>query len=111
MLLQNGKKLISSFKLSKLMLTRILDTSEIDMSDPEIRSELETDLRRMNYMEHYDIPKGANAYTVTVRPSSQTYRHSLHRFTFEIRYGRMNNGEFEPQGEPVFRQTETLPMI
>ncbi|MBI3034293.1 hypothetical protein HYY72_03975 [Candidatus Woesearchaeota archaeon] len=92
------------------MLTRILDTG-IDISDPEIRWELETDLRRMDRLPHDDVPENADAYMVKVTPSVRTYMPGLHRFRFELQYGRMNNGAFEPEGKPALYQTETLPMI
>ena len=93
------------------MLTRILDTSGIYMNDPKIRSELETDLRRMDRLQHENIPKGVDTYRVKVSPSTRTYMPGLHRFIFEIKYGNIKGGEFEPKGETVFHQTETLPMI
>ena len=93
------------------MLTRILDTIEIDMNDPEIQSELRTDLRRMDRLKHEEMPEGSDAYRVKVMPSTRTYMSGLHRFRFEIQYGSLVNGEFEPKGEPVLYQTESLPMI
>ncbi|MBI2130083.1 hypothetical protein HYU07_07710 [Candidatus Woesearchaeota archaeon] len=81
------------------------------MADPEIKSELETDLRRMDRLKHENIPEGVNTYRVKVSPSTRTYMPGLHRFRFEIRYGNMKDSEFEPKGETVFHQTETLPMI
>jgi len=93
------------------MLMRILDTSGIDIKDPEIHSELHVDLRRMDHMPHERAPLGVDAYRVEVTPSTQTYFPGLHRFRFKIQYGKINGDEFEPTGEPVFYQTETLPML
>lgn len=93
------------------MLTRILNTSGIDVNDPEIQRELKTDLRRMDSLRHEHMPKGVNAYKVTATPSTVTYMLGLHRFKFKIQYGCIDNNKFEPKGEPVFYQTETLPMI
>ncbi len=95
----------------KFMLTRILDTSAIDMDDLGIQYELAIDLRRMNALEHESAPENITAYKVKVTPSTQTYSEGLHRFRFEIQYGNLNNNHFEPKGESVFYQTETLPMI
>lgn len=93
------------------MIKRILDTSGIDNDDPEIASELRTDLRRMDHLEHADMPDGCDAYRVKVLPSARTYQPGLHRFSFEIQYGNLIDEEFEPKGETFFYQTETLPMI
>jgi len=97
------------------MLTRILDTTDIDVTDPEIQAyiqaELNTDLRRMDHLKHEKKPEGSDAYRVKVMPSTQTYTPLFHRFRFEIQYGKLVNGELEPKGEPVLYQTETLPMI
>ena len=102
---------LSSSKLPKPMLTRILDTTEIDMDNPEILAELDTDLRRMDYMKHEEMPEGSDAYRVKVSPSTRTYMPGLHRFRFEIQYGKMIDGELKPKGEVALYQTETLPMI
>ncbi|MEK6933427.1 MAG: hypothetical protein AABW75_00960 [Nanoarchaeota archaeon] len=93
------------------MLTRILDTTEIDMNNPEIRVELNTDLRRMDHLRHEEMPEGSGVYRVKVMPSTRTYLPGLHRFRFEIQYGNMLDGELKPKGEKVLYQTETLPMI
>ena len=93
------------------MLTRILDTTEIDMDNPEIRAELETDLRRMDHMKHEEMPEDSDAYKVRVLPSTRTYMPGLHRFRFIMQYGKMLDGELKPKGEEVVYQTETLPMI
>ena len=93
------------------MLKRILDTSGIDMNDPEIKWELETDLRRMNRLPHKNMPKNVDTYKVKVTPSTQTYMQGLHRFIFEIRYGMIKKGKFQPKGKHVLYQSETLPMI
>ena len=94
------------------MLERILDTSGIDMDNPDIKLCLETDLRRMDKMRHGEIPEGVDVYKVNVTPSIQTYSMpGMYRFQFEIQYGNKKEDEFEPKGEPVFRQTETLPMV
>jgi len=93
------------------MLKRLLDATGIDMKDPKIQWELETDLRRMDNLRHENMPEGANAYAVTVTPSIQTYSRGLHRFRFEIQYGLMNGDRFEPLGKSALYQSETLPMI
>lgn len=93
------------------MLKRILDTSGIDMDNPGIKLCLRTDLKRMDKLRHGEIPEGVDVYIVKVTPSEETYMPEMYRFHFEIQYGNMNDDEFEPKGEPVFRQTETLPMI
>ena len=90
------------------MLARILDTSGIDMDDPKVRAELETDLRRMDRLRH---PEDNDAYRVKVSPSTETWSAELHRFRFEIQYGSLVGGEFKPKGETVRHQTESLPMI
>src|SRR3989338_5113979 len=59
-------RFISLPLLSKPMLTRILDTIEIDMNNPEIRAELGTDLRRMDRLRHEGMPEGSDAYKVKV---------------------------------------------
>jgi len=92
-------------------LTRILDTSEIDMTNPAIKADLDIDLRRMDAMKHEDMPDGCDAFSVRVRPSTRTFRPGLYRFRFEIQYGHLVNGELKPKGEPVDYQTETLPML
>jgi hypothetical protein len=94
--------------IALLMPTRILDTTEIDLDDQEIQSELEADLRRMDRLPH---PENATAYQVLVRPSKRTYMPGLHRFVYVIQYGILYNGEFQPEGDIVRYQTETLPMI
>ena len=91
------------------MLTRILDTTEIDMTNPEILAELEADLRRMDYLKHECMPEGVDTYRVKVMPSNRTYGLGLHRFIFEIQYGNKTDDQFEPKGEPKTYQTETLP--
>jgi len=93
------------------MLTRIIETAEIDMADPEIQAELETDLRRMDKLKHEEMPEFCDSFRVRVMPSLRTYRPGLHRFRFEIQYGNIVNGEFKPKGDLVEYQTETLPMI
>ena len=93
------------------MLTRILDTSGIDMGNPEIQGELETDLRRMDRLPHNGMPENVDTYKVKVTPSIRTYMPGLHRFRFEIQYGNMKESKFEPKGEPVLSQSELLPMI
>jgi hypothetical protein len=93
------------------MLTKILDTTGIDMEDSEIVSELEIDLKRMDYLKHYEMPEGCNAYKVRVLTSKRTYMSGFHRFRFFIQYGTIINDELKPIGEEVFYQTETLPMI
>jgi hypothetical protein len=92
------------------MLTRILDTTEIDMHNSEIRAELKIDLRRMDRLKHEGMPRNSNAYRVKVMPSVITYAPGLHRFRFEIQYGTMINGKFQRNGEAVLYQTESLPM-
>ena len=104
-----GKAKIYKLILLSWIMQRILDTSEIDMDDLEIRGELEIDLQRMDKLEHYEMPDGSDTFHVRVRPGSQTYRPGLHRFTFEIQYGNLINGEFRSKGEPVFTQSEALP--
>jgi hypothetical protein len=93
------------------MLTRMLDTSGIDMNDPLIKSELEIDLRRMDRLKHEEMPDGVNAYNVIITPSTRTYSPLLHRFLFEIQYGCIIGNNFEPKGKPLRYQSETLPMI
>lgn len=93
------------------MLTRILDTTEINMNDPEIQAELRTDLRRMDRLRHEEMPEGCDSYRVKVMPSTRTYMPGLHRFRFEIQYGNLVDDKLKPKGEVVFYQTETLPMI
>jgi len=89
----------------------MVDTIGIDLTDPKIEWELEIDLRRMDKLRHEYMPEGANAYRVTVTPSTQTYSRGLHRFLFELQYGLINSDQFEPFGNPVRYQSETLPMI
>ncbi len=93
------------------MLTRILDTSKIDIEDPQIRRELNQDLRRMDRLKHVEMPDDVDTFKVKVKPSSITYHAGLHRFVFELQYGNMVEDEFKPKGEVVSYQTETLPMI
>lgn len=93
------------------MLTRILDTTAIDMKDPEIRRELEIDLKRMDRLPHDESPKNSNAYKVNVTPSTQTYHPGLHRFRFLIQYGELAGEQFKPLGDVVRFQSETLPML
>ena len=81
------------------------------MNDPLIRSELDTDLRRMDHMKHENAPEGANAYKVKVEPSTRTYNPLMHRFRYEIQYGKLDKDKFIPLGEPENTQTEALPMI
>ena len=90
---------------------RIVDTSQIDTDNPLIRNELDIDLRRMNRLDHSEAPDGADAYRVVVKPSSATYSEFLHRFIFEIQYGKFDGGEFIPLGEVLKKQTETLPFL
>jgi hypothetical protein len=92
------------------MLKRIVDTSRIDIEDPEIARELGIDLNRMNHMTH-NSPDNTNAYRIIVSPSSQTYSPGLHRFTFNIQYGRLDGEVFKAIGQSIERQSETLPMI
>jgi hypothetical protein len=93
------------------MLTRILDASRINMDDPHIKYELEADLRRMDFIRHEDAPKDAEACRVIVEPSSITYSQILHRFRFEIQYGKYDNGRFVALGDAQKTQSEALPMI
>lgn len=93
------------------MLTRILDTTGIDVKDPEITAELNTDLRRMDCLKHLEAPKEAGHYRVKVTPSARTFAPGLHRFRFELTYGNLEGEKFVPIGEPILYQTETLPMI
>ena len=95
----------------EFMLTRILDTSQIDMTNPIIQSELEIDLRRMDRLSHDGSPENANTHKVTVTPSIRTYSPGLHRFRFEIQYGKKEGDEFTPIGEPIYYQSETLPFL
>lgn len=88
------------------MLTRILDTSEIDVNDTQIMGELEEDLRRMDKLQYSE---GVNACAVKVMPSTRTYSTTLHRFRFEIQYGDLVDGVFKPKSEKENYQTETLP--
>ena len=92
-------------------LKRILDTTEIDIDNPEIRSDLDIDLRRMDLMKHEAAPEDADTYSVVVRPSTKTYYLGLYRFIFNIQYGKMEGEEFKPMGEPEQYQSETLPMM
>jgi hypothetical protein len=92
------------------MLTRLLDTTAIDIGDHQIRSELEIDLRRMDAMQHEARPPVANAYLVRVTPAI-TYSALQHMFNYEILYCMEKNGEFQTIGGPIKLQTETLPMI
>tara|TARA_Y100000310_G_scaffold345322_1_gene463769 strand:+ start:1844 stop:2125 length:282 start_codon:yes stop_codon:yes gene_type:complete len=93
------------------MLRVDVDTSGIDMTDPDIPWELGTDLRRMDHLQHTGAPEGADAYRVTVTPSQRTYVPGFHRFRFEIQYGRVKEDEFEPIGDSVWKQSEGLPLI
>jgi len=93
------------------MLKRIIDVSDIDITDLKIKGELETDFKRMESLNLENAPNNAEAYKVKVSPSIRTYMPGLHRFRFEIQYGNFINGEFKPVGEILFYQTETLPMI
>lgn len=92
------------------MLKRILDTTEVDMNNPKIKSELETDLKRMDHLKHEEMPKDSDAYKVRVKPSKKTYTSNLYRFIFEIQYGKITEQGFEPKGETIIYQTESLPM-
>lgn len=94
------------------MLIRLLDTTKIDLRNPSILADFDTDLRRIDSMKHEDAPEGCDAYLVKVRPSTQTYRPGLYRFLFEIQYGKLvSDKDFEPLGEVENYQSETLPMI
>jgi hypothetical protein len=113
-MLQRRNMALESIKnssgLPSFMLTRILDTTGIDVHDSLIKSELEIDLRRMDAMQHEGRPANANAYKVRVTPSI-TYNPLQHMFNYEIQYGIRKSGEFQTIGSPVKLQTETLPMI
>jgi hypothetical protein len=113
-MLQRRNMALESIKnssgLPSLMLTRILDTTMIDVHDPLIKSELEIDLRRMDALKHEGRPEIANAYMVRVTPSI-TYNPLQHMFNYEILYGINKGGVFQTIGSPVKLQTETLPMI
>jgi len=93
------------------MLTRILDTTRIDINNSQIKHELEIDLRRMDHINHEDAPKGTEAYILIVEPSQRTYSSMLYRFRFEIQYGKYDSNKFIPLGEPKKTQSEALPMI
>lgn len=108
---EGADKFINSVMSPKSMLKRMLDTSGIDVTDPEIMFDLETDLRRMDKLRHGEIPEGVDVYRVNVTPSDHVYMPGMYRFKYEIQYGNVEENEFEPKGEPVFYQTETLPMI
>ena len=90
---------------------RILDTSGIDIDNRTIRSGLYTDLLRMNKLTHDRAPENADAYTVTVTPSPDSYMPGFHRFRFEIQYGKSEGDGFTPIGEPVRYESETLPFL
>jgi len=93
------------------MLKRILDTTKIDMNDEYIQKELGKDLQRMDKLPHNKkAPEGANAYKVTVEPSTQTYMPCFHRFRFYIQYGKLKNDEFIPLDKPIRTQSEALPL-
>ena len=104
-------KLYIVITIPNIMLTRIIDTSNVDMKDPLIQRELETDLRRMDRLRHDGAPENSNAYRVTVTPSVKTYYPGLHRFRFFIQYGELHGEQFKPIGDTVRYQSETLPML
>jgi len=94
------------------MLERIIDTSAIDITNSQIKYELEIDLERMNKLEHNEAPKKANAYKVKVEPSQVTYSEMLYRFRFELQYGYLKkNKEFRPIGKSIKTQSEALPFL
>ena len=104
-------KFINPSILIKFMLTRILDTTKINMNDSEIRAELNMDLRRMDCMEHEEMPEGSDVYLLEVSPSIQTYRPGFHRFRFKIQYGNLIDGEIRIKGKSKHTQSEALPII
>jgi hypothetical protein len=102
---------INILGLLKTMLTRILDTSNIDMDDPEIRAKLEIDLKRMDHLDHREFAEGCDAFMVVVRPHPEFYHPSLYRFRFELKYGTIKDDEFFPSGKTATFGTQTLPYI
>jgi hypothetical protein len=65
----------------------------------------------MDKLKHEEMPEGCDALRVKVMPSNRTYLPGLHRFIFEIQYGQLVEENLQPKGEPIYYQTETLPMI
>jgi hypothetical protein len=105
-------ELISLGELAKrYSFRRILDASQIDMDDPTIRHELDLDLKRMDELPHDEVPGSADAYRVTVSPSTVSYMPGFYRFVFEIQYGKLEDDEFTPIGTPIRQQSETLPHL
>ncbi|OIO61477.1 hypothetical protein COY26_02370 [Candidatus Woesearchaeota archaeon CG_4_10_14_0_2_um_filter_33_10] len=94
-----------------IMLKRILDTTKIDIDDPGVKYDLETDLRRMDRMKHDEAPKNIEAYKVKVEPSVQTYMPGFHRFRFKFQYGKLIGDKFVPIGKPIKKQSENLPYL
>jgi hypothetical protein len=88
------------------MLTRILDTTQIDMTDPQIAHGLEIDIRRMDLLEHRSRPAIANAYRVVATNSV-----FFPNLCFELQYGIKSRDNFEPIGGRMQYNTETLPFL
>ena len=93
------------------LLKRIVETSKIDMNDPEIQIELEIDLERMDRLTHQDRPEGTDSFLITVTPSETLYKRGHHRFLFEIQYGTQTEQGFTPIGEPKHYNTQSLPFL
>ncbi len=106
--LKENRRFISLFIKLECMLTRILDTSQIDMNDIQIRAELDIDLQRMDKLPHDRAPNGSNAYKVAITPG-HTYTLSCHQFDFQLQYGILKKDKFTSMGEPVKYTTELLP--
>lgn len=87
-----------------------IDTSQIDMNEILIQSELRSDLRRMDRLAHEKALELSNAYKLLVKPGF-TYSEFMHRFEFYLQYGLSIKGVFTPVGDPVRYISECLPML
>lgn len=88
------------------MLTKIVDTEKVKIEIPEQQRALDIDLLRLAKFDHSRKPEQTEAFKVTI--SNGFYFDS---FIFEIQYGRIIKGQFEPIGKPYVTCSEALPYL
>ena len=74
-------------------LLQILDTSGIDVDNPNIRNCLIRDLISLKDLKHDKAPEGANAYYVSFKPNGVSMS-GVSPFDIDIMYGLVEDDKF-----------------
>ena len=88
------------------MLTKIVDTENVKIEIQEQQRALDIDMLRLAKFDHSRKPEQTEAFKVTVRNGFY-----FDSFLFEIQYGKMVKGQFEPIGKPYTTCSELLPYL